>query len=385
MILHANGSADEEDNFTMNHTAVRCHATSRALARIILLAGLLGSWQVDAATAARRTKDEVKTRASIVKDLAVLAENRPRKCITDKESESEARGWRQSTLQCAWKNRLQMRQWEMNESSDPARCVSKQATWWAWARSRAVAIVTPVVWNRAWSRQSLLDESGPLKRVAIIERSANGTWVATEWRWSPSPRTATRQWQAGRWKLLTDAAMEIRQSDPKDMVPPEAALLKSTWEKNLKGRAGEISGENGLWESDALCLRMETAGLSNAQLHLPYSKDDGRLEQRAAMQLQLARTYPKATWLTQFRLLPSPDSLERGGAKYEAIWMESAAVIGQLWMPTKADGAIVRARIAVSLPASKSSKADAAAVSRITRSIDHELIGLATIWTLDHE
>lgn len=132
-------------------------------------------------------------------------------------------------------------------------------------------------------------------------------------------------------------------------------------------------------------MRMETVGISQAQLHIPYSKDDGRLEQRAAMQVRLARTYPHATWLTPFRLLPLPGSVGRGGAKYEAIWLENATVKGQVWMPSKADGAILRARIVVALPAKKSSEADAAAIDAIARAVDRELIGLATIWTLDHE
>jgi hypothetical protein len=109
------------------------------------------------------------------------------------------------------------------------------------------------------------------------------------------------------------------------------------------------------------------------------------LEQRAAMQLRLARTYPKATWLTPFRLLPLPNSMPRGGAKYEAIWIENATVKGQLWMPVKADGAVLRARIAVALPAEKDSETEAVAAASIAQSIDNELIGLASTWAFDNE
>ena len=53
-------------------------------------------------------------------------------------------------------------------------------------------------------------------------------------------------------------------------------------------------------------------------------------------------------------------------------------------MPGKADGVIVRARIAVTLPAKKNREADTAAIDALARAIDRELIGLATIWKFDH-
>ncbi len=364
---------------------VSCHATAKCAACAALLAGLLGPLQMHAATSGLRTEDARKMRAGVLHDLAALATIRPKKCIEAKNAELSIRGWRASTAQCAWQNRLQMRRWEADQASDLEHCVSRQALWWARARSRATPAAGPVAWNGTWSAQSLIDDSGPQKRVAIIERSANGSWVATEWRWTPSPRAATRKWQEGRWKLLTDAAIGIRQSTPKESVPHEVAPLLATWEKNLRGRAGEVAEASWLWERDGLCMRMETVGLSQAQLHLPYSKEDGRLEQRAAMQLRLARTYPKATWLTPFRLLPMPNSTPRGGAKYEAIWIENATVKGQLWMPGKVDGAVLRARIAVALPAKKDSETEAAAAASIAQSIDSELIGLATTWAFDNE
>lgn len=364
---------------------VSCHAIAKSAACAALLAGLFGPLQLHAATLETRTETALKARAGVLNDLAVLATIRPKKCIEAKEAEPRISGWRTSAAQCAWQNRLQMRRWEAGQDSDLKRCLSRQAMWWTWARSRATSMTGPVAWNGAWSAQSLLDDSGAQKRVAIIERSANGSWVATEWRWTPSPRAATRKWQEGRWRLLIDAAIGMRQSQHKELVSWEAAPLLAIWEKNLHGSAAEVSAENWLWERDGVCLRMETVGLSQAQLHLPYSKEDGRLEQRAAMQLRLARTYPKATWLTPFRLLPLPDSSTQGGAKYEAIWIENTTVKGQLWMPTKVDGAVLRARIAVALPPNKDSNADAAAVTGIASLIDRELIGLAATWAFDHE
>ncbi len=356
----------------------------KAIARVALLFGLLlGSWQLHAATPARRVASAAKARAGLITDFSVLSTMRPRKCVDEKESTPSARGWHESAAHCAWQGRLQMRRWETDKGSDPTSCISTQALWWAWMQSRLAPNNGPTAWNSEWAAQSLIDESGAQQRVAIIERTANGAWAATEWIWVPSPRTATRQWQAGRWNLLIGAAREIRQAAHETPVPQATALLKTAWEGNLNGRAGEISGERWLWERDGQCMRMESVGLSEQQLHLPYSRDDVRLEQRAAMQLRLARTYPRATWLTQFRLLPLGDG--RGGAKYEAIWTENAAVRGQLWIPSKADSTIFQVRIAVVLPARKDNQADTVIVARIANSIDHELIGLATTWARDHE
>lgn len=360
-------------------------AMIQGAARATLLAALLlGPLPLQAATQNARATAVLKARSGVKNDLSILATHRPKKCIEAKESQAKVPGWRQSAAQCAWQNRLQMRRWEAHKDSAPNSCLSQPALWWAWAR-RAAPTAAAVAWNSTWSAQSLLDDSGAQKRVGIIERTAQGAWVATEWRWAPSPRAATRKWQERRWKLLTDVAMQMRQAPRAEHGPPQAALLKAAWEKNLGGRAAEVAPESWRWERDGLCLRMEAVGLSQAQLHLPYSKEDGRFEQRAAMQLRLARLYPKALWITQFRLLPLPDSPAASGAKYEAIWMEDATLKGQLWMPGKADGAVLRARINAALPAKKDPAADAAAIAAIARAIDDELIGLATIWARDNE
>lgn len=360
------------------------HPTASAALLAALLIGLLPP--LHAAPLKSGTQADLKAQAGVTGNLAVLARDRPKKCIEANQSAPDVRGWRKTAAQCAWQNRLQMRRWETDSDSNANSCLSKQALWWAWMRARSP--VAPkagnVAWDRAWSAQSVVDDSGMKKRVGIIVRTASGSWTATEWSWDPSPRAATRTWQAGRWKLLTDAAIGLQQASRKDAAS-QVMPLRAVWEKRLAGTAGEVLAENWLWERGGLCMRMETVGLSRAQLHLPYSKEDGRLEQRAAMQLRLARTYPKATWLTPFRLLPLPDPAARGGAKYEAIWIENATVKGQLWMPRKENGAVVRARIAVTLPATIDREADAAALAGIARSIDRELIGLATSWAFGNE
>jgi hypothetical protein len=362
-----------------------CHARAKSTCVTLLAGLLLGPLQAHGAKVQARPEGAVKARASLIDDLKMLARDRPKKCIDEKIPEPAPSGWRRSAMQCAWQNRLQMRRWEAAQYSDPGSCLSRPAQWWAWARARATRPDGPPAWNAAWTAQRLVDDAGARKRVGIIERAANGRWVATEWSWDPSPRMATRNWQEGRWKLLVEAAARLRQPERKELMARELAPLRAAWEKNLDGRAGEVSLDSWLWQRDGLCLRMETAGLSQAQLHLPYAREDGRLEQRSAMQVQLARTYPNATWLMPFRLLPLADAPARGGAKYEAIWVEQATVKGQLWMP-RPDGTILRARIAAALPPKKGSDADAtAARARIARAIDLELIGIASVWAQDHE
>lgn len=370
----------------MKSRANSANAITRRAARTVLFAGLLfGSLQLQAAIPLPRPPTAPAVADDIVKDFGALAQMRPRKCIDEKTSQAIVRGWHEDARQCAWQNLLEIRRWKTDQNGDRKNCLSRQALWWAWARPQFPATAGPLIWNSAWSTQGLVDDSGEKKRIEIIAREADGSWTVTEWMWKPSTRTETRKWQAARWGLLGDAAMQQRRSASGVTIPAEAAVLRTTWEKNLKGAAGEISAEGWLWERQGLCMRMETAGISQAQLHIPYSREDSRLEQRAAMQLRLARTYPQATWLTQFRLLPLPEVAARGGSKYEAIWQENDTVKGQLWMPTKSDGAIQRARIAVTLPAKRHNEADAAAVDAIARAIDRELTGLATIWTLDHE
>jgi hypothetical protein len=366
----------------------RCRSAAKRGACAMLLAGLLWpAMQAQAATVDSRAKAAIKARAALIDNLALLAQNRPRKCLDDQEPMPAAPGWRQGVVQCAWQNRLQMRRWEAGADADPLRCVSSQAQGWAWLRARfgRAPQAAGAAWNAAWPVQSLQSDSDAQQRVAIIARSADGSWKAAEWTWTPSPRAATRRWQAARWKMLTDIAADLHQAGPLEGVPHQATRLRAVWEKNLQGRPAEIAGERWQWESGGVCLRMETVGLSQAQLHLPYSKDDGRLEQRAAMQVQLARTYPKATWLTPFRLVPPADPRARGGAKFEAIWIEGATLKGQLWIPTKTDGVVVRARIVVPVPRQHERQPESPAVAQLARVVERELGGLASIWTADYE
>jgi hypothetical protein len=322
-------------------------------------------------------------------ELAMRATVRPRPCLHEQPIPAVG-GWSASATQCAWQDRLQMRQWRANPSAGAVDCVDSPARWWSATRQRWGVSAGPVAWNSEWSAQTLALATPMQQQVAIVERTDAGAWIATEWRWTPSPREATRQWQQGRWKLLQDAAAVRQQKATAALVAADAVPLLAAWESILAGRAGELSPDGWRWESAGLCMRMETAGISQAQLHLPYSREDSRLEQRAAMQLRLARTYPKAIWLTPFAILPAIDTppgaatTSRIGAMYQALWWRDGAIKGQLWMPEKTGGAIHRARISVAFEA-PGAKADDARVTRIATAIEHELTGLAKVVAAGNE
>ncbi|HEU4376700.1 MAG TPA: hypothetical protein VFS02_24605 [Telluria sp.] len=306
-------------------------------------------------------------------DFNALAQNRPRPCGDADTPGAPPARWQLDRTECAWQDRLMVRRWSATGSMLPGDCISPQARWWAWGRGSK-----PLAWRTAWTARSVGDGSGEEKRIVMIRRDSGGEWHAAEWRWKPSPRAATRRWQEGRWKLLEELADAVNH----DTVAPLAAetgLLQSVWEGNLGTRPGEITGDLWRWQVEGLCLRSDPVGLGPQQFHLPYSVDDTRLEQRAAMQLQLARRYPKATWLTPFRLVPAAAGAQ-GGAQFQAVWVENGELKGQLWMPTKGNGPVVRLRIVASVRG-----ASPAAVARAGQVIEHELAALAASWAARHE
>jgi hypothetical protein len=318
---------------------------------------------------------------NLVTDFAALAQQGPRKCTPENPSARQVAGWKIDRVECAWQNRLQVRRWSMVPGTPAASCVSPQAQWWASVRGASGA---PPAWRTRWSARSLEDASGADKRIALIERSASGQWSATEWRWSPSTREATRRWQEGRWKLLATLVGGLNQPADAGADTRETRMLQAAWEKNLGSRAGEIGGEFWRWQADGLCLRTDSVGPAQQLSHIPYSLEDSRLEQRSAMQLQLARRYPKAVWLTPFRLVPAP-AQAKGGAKYDAVWIENTELKGQLWIPTKGDGPVVRLRVNSTLPAQAGEKPNPDVVSAAARTVERELAALANRWTAEHD
>ncbi|MBZ2209752.1 hypothetical protein I4X03_021010 [Massilia sp. R798] len=348
-----------------------------ATAQAVLIAATMALALPSLAAPAKARK---KPQADAV-DFAKLAQHRPRACAPDSDTVAGPAGWKEAPAQCVWQGRLQMRRWHASAVADA--CVAPPANWLAWQRPRiGVAPAAPgAAWHSAWKSHFVSGAGdGDIKRLAIVEMREPGVWTATEWTWSPSPRAATRRWQQGRWTLIAQAAAKGRVGAPSPATP-----LRNAWEKNLNGRAGEIAGDSWRWNSDGRCLRMTPMTASSAPLPLPHAREDARLEQRAAMQIQLARRHPGATFLMPFRLLDAPASAPRSGAKYAAIWTERTSVTGQLWIPQKSDDPPVRAQFSTPLPARYDTPSGLAASSGALRAIEHEMTGVADIWSADYE
>ncbi len=341
---------------------------------LLLLAGLAPG---QAAPAARRAA----AAADLAADFAALARQRPWACAPAPAPGPNVPDWQAEPAACAWQDRLRMRRWTGRGGMAPHACVSAQALWWAWARAGGAApAAQPKAWRAGWQSQVRIDEAGSEKRIVIIRSLAGATWSVTEWRWTPSERPATRRWQEGRWKLLAERAAQLGQPAEAAQGTREARMLRAVLDANLGPRAGEISGDILKWQADGLCLEVDGAAPGQQQLQLSYNADDSRLEQRAAMQLQLARRYPKAAWLTPFSLVPAAPQV-RSGAKFYAIWQEAGVVAGQLWMPARAGGPLVRLRITTPLaPARPDAGAGAA-----RQLVERELMALAARWAQAYE
>lgn len=318
--------------------------------------------------------------ADVGTQLRVLAQQRPWTCADQQATPAPGPAVSGGVAECAWQNRLRMRRWSGQGGVKPGACVSAQAQWWAWARAGTAA----PVWRSAWTSQSVIDEHGPQKRIVTMRRLADGEWSLTEWRWDPSERAATRRWQEQRWALLAASAAQLRSHPEPASGPVEERMLHSVLEAHLAQRSGEIGGQTWQWQAQRLCLTVDALGLGQQLMQLPYAADDSRLEQRAAMQLQLARRYPKATWLLPFSLVPKAPHA-RGGAKFHAVWMENTTLKGQVWIPTKGSGPLVRLRITTVLPPSQAGQADAQAIARAEQVLQNELRALAARWAVEHE
>jgi hypothetical protein len=362
-------------DLSQHHRASRSNYLTHVPLCAVLFLGLPG------AHAAAGPHRKAAAKPDLMSDFAALAQNRPRKCAPEDLSIEAVPGWKLERAECAWQNRLQIRRWAILPDTQGPACVSPQARWWASARGASGAAPA---WRTRWAARSLEESSGAGKRIAVIARTADGQWSATEWRWSPSPREATRRWQEGRWNMLAALAGGLNQPADGGAVPRETRMLQAAWEKNLGTRAGEVGGEFWRWQADGLCLRTDPVEPGQQLFHIPYSAQDSRLEQRSAMQLQLARRYPKAEWLTPFRLIPAP-AQARSGAKFEAVWIENAELKGQLWIPTRGEGPVVRLRVNASLPAPAGGQPNPAMVARASQTVERELAALANRWAAEHE
>lgn len=322
-----------------------------------------------------------------VLDLEQLAQQRPRKCPVPQAELGAPAGWQEDPAQCVWQGRLQMRRWQISAQSAAGSCLGPAARWWSWQRQRSgIAAAAPgAAWRSAWKSQFLAGSAaGERARIAVLETGKGNILTVTELTWAPSPRLATRAWQEGRWQLFMQHAATLRPPEARD-DPADAAPLRRAWERNLNGRAGELAPDGWRWLSDGKCLRMQALAADDLPLPLPYAREDARLEQRAAMQIQLARRHPAATWLVPFRLLDATPGMPRDGAKYAAIWTERTEVMGQLWIPEKNGDKTYRMRVDTSLPARYETPAGLAASAGATRVIERELAGLALSWNASNE
>jgi hypothetical protein len=279
-----------------------------------------------------------------------------------------------SQRQCAWSGHLEMQYWRAIPAPAGA-CLPPAAI--AWQRLATTAQTRPTAWNAAWNAQALVTGSDTLQQALALWRAADGSWSAVLWRWQPSAKPDTRAWQGAHWKDIAAAAQAVGASNR----PPAASPLMQAWLDTTAAEPRVLDGDNWRWVAQHTCLSLQTAGIGQAQLHLPYSRDDARLEQRSAMQVQLARRSPNAEWLRPFDLLDPAVPGTRSGAKFIAVWKEGGAVKGQLWIPLREDGGVVRARMSSELGAARGEDA----VKARAELLEHELTALAHAWEARHE
>lgn len=325
-----------------------------------------------------------KAAPSPLEDLRSFSQDRPRACPAGKaEGPQPPAGWRAEATQCVWRGLLQVQRWQA-PARPATQCTGLAAHYWAWMRTRfgQPMRAQSLAWDMAWRANAVRVSMPEQSRIAVIVRNPDNTWTATEWSWTPSTRAPTRVWQQGRWDLLQQAALAIQPAPPA-AEPAETAMVRSAWEDALHGRPAETDGALWRWQGAGACLAIDTVGLSDAQVQMPYQTSESRLEQRAAMQLLMARRYPGADWLAPFSLLPqSRESL--GGAKYTALWRLGDHVRGQLWIPRQDEQSIVRVRMSAGLPR-VAEAARAPYIFRASRAITSEIAALAAAWDARHE
>lgn len=236
-----------------------------------------------------------------------------------------------------------------------------------------------LAWDVQWSGNAVRVSQPDAGRIAVVMRNPDHSWTATEWHWTGSPRQPTRAWQRERWRLLEHAAAAVQPVAPGPLAG-ETAMLRTAWEDALRGRAAESDGQLWRWQAGNSCLVIDAVGLSDAQVQMPYQASESRLEQRAAMQLLMARRHPGVEWVAPFSLMATA-----GGARYTALWRDAHKVHGQLWIPRKDDSAIVRVRLSTSIAPTVPEPARAPLVFHAARAISGEMASIVTAWNARHE
>lgn len=314
----------------------------------------------------------------LVDDFGTLSTVRPRPC-QDQTTAAPVEGWSALPSQCAWQGLLRFERWTAKPVADNP-CVSPAAYWWAAARQR-IRPGSFGAWQAHWTSQIIRNDSGDVKELALIRQHQDGSWSASAWRWTPSERLPTRLWQQGRWAALAAQAGQLAQASRIPAAAPAAPVFQ-TWEQYLIAHPAEIRNDVGFWPLHGRCMVLDTVGIAESRFQLPYLLADSRLEQRSAMQLQLARRHPKASWLRTFRALPVDPDAQHERANYIAIWRDKDWIRGQLWLPTKRSGPVMRLRLATAAPAPPAGKAALDATANL---IESELGGLARSWRQAHD
>ncbi|MET0982987.1 MAG: hypothetical protein ABWY02_12865 [Telluria sp.] len=316
-------------------------------------------------------------RPDALDDLRALAQQRPWTCREPGTVQVRS-AWPNGKAECAWQNRLRKHSWSWSDGA-PSSCISRQARWWNWAQAGLPPAALRSVWDRRWSTQTLRFAVGGEERLLLLARGGDDQWHATEWRWNPNPRPATRRWQERRWKVLVESA--ARHQPPASAVQPEATPAQPVFRRVLGARPGELGPAGLALEAAGLCLTVGNPLPGQARLPLSYSPNDSRLEQRAAMHLQLSRQHPDAKWLTPFKMLDMPANLP-SGAKFLATWVEGTALNSQLWMPSKNNAATVRLRASIRLPRGPDNPAT---LWQARQAVERELGAIAVQWAAAYE
>jgi hypothetical protein len=351
----------------------RCTRRRRGFAGLLFCLSAARLW------AAPATAVAATDLPAVARSFATLAHGRPVFCDQQDGAPAPA-AWLAMPAQCAWHGRLVMQRWTAERPGAPS-CLSAAATWWHWRASLSGGSAWPA-WNARWRRQALAPQAEAAdgtRRLLLLARSGDGGWVATEWRWAPPERAATRAWEQQRWQDLLGAVLAASDTDDDADAPPPA--LRELWRRHVGGRPAEQFGPALVWQGEHQCLRLlGTDQREDPAMPLPFAREDSRLEQRAAIQVRLARAAPDATWPVPFHLM-LPSLPQQRGATYAAIAHRGQLLLGRLWLPEKGREAPLRARLEVALTAPAGSAAEARAVLLL----DREMAALAALWTADHE
>lgn len=338
---------------------------------------LLGTAALSPVPAAAATHRGGAARPDVLDDFRALAQQRPWTC-GEPVGAQVGFAWPNGKAECAWQDRLRKHSWRWSDAA-PSSCISRQARWWNRAQAGLPPTAPRSIWDKRWSAQTLRLSAGGEERLLLLARGRDGQWQATEWRWNPNPRPATRRWQERRWKMLVESA--ARQLPPAGAVRPDASPAQPVFRRVLGARAGELGPEGLALEAAGLCLTVGNPLPGQARLPLSYSPNDSRLEQRAAMHLQLSRQHPDAKWLTPFKMLGMPANLP-SGAKFLATWVEGNALNSQLWIPSKNNAATVRLRASIRLPRGP---VNAATLWQARQAVERELEAIAVQWAVAYE